>query len=71
MNRASEVQASKFSSRLASLQGVFKHCSRRGKEADFGAKNTPASLPGLVTPLLTILELTVRQLDRWGRENKA
>jgi len=30
---------------LGDRQGVFKDGSRRRKEADFGAKNTSASLP--------------------------
>jgi hypothetical protein len=33
------------SPRLAAAQGVFKNSSRRREEADFGAKNTSASLP--------------------------
>src|SRR6266699_976868 len=30
---------------VAGRRGEFKNCSRRRKEADFGAKNTSASLP--------------------------
>ena len=39
------------------LEGVFKNGSRRRKEANFGAKNTSASLPDTV--LATMLGLTL------------
>jgi len=43
---------------LGPRQDVFKNASRRRKEADFGAKNTSASLPA-ATALATILERTL------------